>query len=36
MMYQLDHDYRFDSSKIETAYALQATSYRDGISQCLA
>ncbi len=35
MMYQLDHDYRFDSSKIEAAYALQPTSYRDGITRCL-
>lgn len=31
MMYQFEHDYRFDSSKIEAAYGLRATSYRDGI-----
>jgi len=32
MMYQFDHDYRFDSSKIERAYGLAATPYRDGIA----
>jgi nucleoside-diphosphate-sugar epimerase len=35
MMYQFDHDYRFDSSKIESAYGLQPTQYRQGISDCL-
>jgi nucleoside-diphosphate-sugar epimerase len=35
MMYQLDYDYRFDSSKIESAYGLQPTPYRQGISACL-
>lgn len=36
MMYQFDHDYRFDSSKIERAYGLAATPYRDGIAATLA
>ena len=36
MMYQLDYDYRFDSSKIEAAYGLQPTPYREGIRACLA
>lgn len=36
MMYQLDYDYRFDSSKIESAYGLKPTSYRQGIGVCLA
>ncbi|WP_445398438.1 NAD-dependent epimerase/dehydratase family protein [Zobellella sp. An-6] len=35
MMYQFDSDYRFDSSKIETAYGLQATSYRCGIDNAV-
>lgn len=35
MMYQFEYDYRFDSSKIETAFGLQATLYRAGISQSL-
>lgn len=35
MMYQLKNDYHFDSSKIEAAYGLQATSYREGIKTCL-
>lgn len=35
MMYQLKNDYHFDSSKIEAAYDLQATSYREGIKNCL-
>ncbi len=35
MMYQYDRGYRFDSSKIESAYGLQAASYRQGISACL-
>lgn len=35
MMYQLDFDYRFDSSKIESAFGLKATSYRKGISESL-
>jgi nucleoside-diphosphate-sugar epimerase len=35
MMYQFDFDYRFDSSKIETAYALTPTRYRVGITAAL-
>lgn len=35
MMYQLDADYRFDSSKIESAFGLQATPYRLGIGRSL-
>lgn len=35
MMYQFDHDYRFDSSKIESVFGLQATVYRQGISTSL-
>lgn len=33
MMYQFERDYRFDSSKIATAYGLQATPYADGIAR---
>ena len=35
MMYQFEHDYRFDSSKIKSAFGLQATPYRQGISESL-
>ena len=35
MMYQFDNDYRFDSSKIEAAYGLKPTPYRQGIAACL-
>lgn len=35
MMYQFEHDYRFDSSKVERAFELNATSYRDGIAAAL-
>jgi nucleoside-diphosphate-sugar epimerase len=35
MMYQFDHDYRFDSSKIEAAYSLEPTPYREGIAGSL-
>ena len=35
MMYQFENDYRFDSSKIEAAYNLQATPYRQGIAALL-
>ena len=35
MMYQFDHDYRFDSAKIEKAYGLIATPYREGIAATL-
>ena len=36
MMYQLLHDYQFDSSKIAAAFGLQATPYREGIRRTLA
>jgi nucleoside-diphosphate-sugar epimerase len=35
MMYQFEYDYRFDSSKIGSAFGLQATPYRHGISESL-
>jgi len=35
MMYQFEYDYRFDSSKIENTFGLQATPYIQGISQSL-
>jgi nucleoside-diphosphate-sugar epimerase len=35
MMYQFEHDYLFDSSKIELAYGLIPTSYKVGIEICL-
>ncbi len=35
MMYQFEHDYRFDSGKIEAAFGLKATPYEQGIKQCL-
>lgn len=35
MMYQFEHDYRFDSSKVERAFQLSATSYKDGIVAAL-
>lgn len=35
MMYQLEYDYRFDSSKIESAFGLCATPYRSGIREAL-
>lgn len=35
MMYQFEYDYRFDSSKIESAFGLQPTSYRQGIYKSL-
>jgi nucleoside-diphosphate-sugar epimerase len=35
MMYQFDYDYRFDSSKIESAFEMQPTLYKDGVSACL-
>jgi nucleoside-diphosphate-sugar epimerase len=31
MMYQFEFDYRFDSSKVEAAYGLAPTPYREGI-----
>lgn len=35
MMYQFDYDYRFDSSKIESAFRLAPTPYREGIERSL-
>jgi len=35
MMYQFENDYRFDSSKIESALGLQPTPYRQGIGASL-
>ena len=35
MMYQFEYDYRFDSSKIESAFSLQPTPYTQGISESL-
>lgn len=35
MLYQFEHDYRFDSSKIERAFGLTATTYRDGLAATL-
>ena len=35
MMYQFEHDYRFDSSKIESAFGLQPTPYSQGIRESL-
>ena len=35
LMYQFDYDYRFDSSKIESAFGLQATPYRQGVRESL-
>lgn len=35
MMYQFEYDYRFDSSKIESAFRLQLTPCRQGIRESL-
>ena len=35
MLYQFEHDYRFDSSKAASRFGLEATSYEDGISKIL-
>ena len=35
MMYQFEYDYCFDSSKIEAAFGIQPTPYRQGIGVCL-
>ena len=35
MLYQFEHDYRFDSTKAERAFGLTATAYRDGIAAAL-
>src|SRR5262245_26918760 len=36
MLYQFEHDYQFDSSKIERALGLTATQYREGIATTMA
>ena len=35
MMYQFERNYRFDSSKIEKAFSVQATGYREGVGMTL-
>lgn len=35
MLYQFEHDYRFDSSKLEQAFTVKATGYREGIRAAL-
>jgi len=35
MMYQFDYDYRFDSSKVEAAFGLAPTPYRQGVAASL-
>ena len=35
MLYQFEHDYRFDSSKVEHGFGLTPTAYRDGITATL-
>jgi nucleoside-diphosphate-sugar epimerase len=35
MLYQFEHDYRFDSSKVERTFGLKATAYREGIAATL-
>jgi nucleoside-diphosphate-sugar epimerase len=35
MMYQFEYDYRFDSSRIQSAFGLTATAYRQGIAASL-
>ena len=35
MMYQFEHDYRFDSGKVERAFGLSATTYPEGIAATL-
>lgn len=35
MMYQFEHDYRFDSSKLEQALSVRPTDYREGIRAAL-
>lgn len=35
MLYQFEHPYQFDSSKVERAFGLTATPYRDGITAML-
>jgi hypothetical protein len=35
MLYQFEYDYRFDSSKVERAFGLIATTYREGLTATL-
>jgi nucleoside-diphosphate-sugar epimerase len=35
MMYQFEHDYRFDSTKAEQSLKVHATGYREGIAAAL-
>lgn len=35
MMYQFEHDYRFDSRKLEQAFDLRSTEYREGVAATL-
>ena len=35
LLYQFEHDYRFDSSKVERALGITATAYREGIAATL-
>lgn len=35
MLYQFEYDYRFDSSKVEQAFGLAATPYREGLAAML-
>lgn len=35
MLYQFEYDYRFDSSKVERAFGLTATTYREGLAVTL-
>jgi len=35
MLYQFEHDYRLDSSKVERKFELEATPYREGIAATL-
>ena len=35
MLYQFEHDYRFDSTKFERAFGLTATAYRAGVAATL-
>lgn len=35
MLYQFEHDYRFDSTKLESAFGIAATPYREGIAAAM-
>jgi hypothetical protein len=35
MLYQFEHDYRFDSGKLQRAFSLEATTYRVGIEAAI-